>query len=98
MVSPGRWARFRRLLNDPNYIQVYLKKVESLTPAEILKVARKYLRPENLTMTLMINKADAKLVSKKKFEKMASEVAQVLKLAQKKKLKRLRKLLRNLRP
>jgi zinc protease len=70
---------FQTMLNDPNYIQTYLKKIQSLTPMEILKVTRKYLTPENLNVTLMLHKKDEKTISKKALDRMAWEISATLK-------------------
>jgi zinc protease len=59
---------FQLLLNDPEYVQKYLKQVQKLKPEDILKAARKYLKPSNLSMTLMLEKGDADKIPKKLFE------------------------------
>jgi zinc protease len=59
---------FQLLLKDPQYVQKYLKKVERLTPQDLLKVARKYLKPSGLSMTLMLEKSDGEKIPKKNFE------------------------------
>ena len=78
---------FQTLVNDPNYIQKYLKRVQTLKPIDILKVARKYLTAKNLNVTLMVHEDDSKTVTKKNLEKMATDYATILKNAQKKKVK-----------
>jgi len=70
---------FQTVLNDPNYIQSYLKKIQTLTPLGMLKTARKYLVPQHLSLTLMLNKNDQEAITKKDLEKMAKEIAGVLK-------------------
>lgn len=41
------------LFNDPMYFRKFLKAVESLTPADMLKTARKYLRNSDFVIVLM---------------------------------------------
>ncbi|MDZ4677235.1 MAG: pitrilysin family protein [Oligoflexia bacterium] len=77
---------FQTLLNDPEYIQRYLKQVQALTPKDILRVARKYLSPERSSVTLMIHKKETSVLPKKKFQEQVKALLKQLKTSQKQKV------------
>ena len=53
---------FLTVYGDPNYDRVYLDRLNRATAADLQAVARRYLRPENLTVvTLLPKDAQAKL-------------------------------------
>ena len=54
---------------------------------DILKVARKYLTPENLNVTLMIHDKDKTVIPEKTFNGIVKEIASTLKNAHKVKVK-----------
>ena len=67
------------LMNDPKYFPKYMKQVYSVTVEDVQKVARKYLKMKNLTMTLLApEKSDEKELKKhcrkwiKEFEKVVA--------------------------
>ncbi|MES2768458.1 MAG: pitrilysin family protein [Bdellovibrionota bacterium] len=41
------------LYNDPNHFQIYLKKMKSMKPEYLSKLAKKYFSAENMTLTLV---------------------------------------------
>jgi predicted Zn-dependent peptidase len=44
------------LLGDYRYITNHLKVIEKITPEDILRVAKKYLIPENRTVATLVKK------------------------------------------
>ena len=69
---------FQTLLKDPNFIQKYLKRVHTLTPKDILDVARKYLRSDRANVTLMINEKEASRLPEAELKTAAKELASML--------------------
>ncbi len=49
---------YEHLFRDFKYFEQYLKMVNNLQPKDILRVARKYLKPQTLNMTLMISEGE----------------------------------------
>lgn len=45
------------LLDDPFYFPKFLKQLRKLSPQDIARVARKYLNPKNLVITLMVSES-----------------------------------------
>ena len=54
---------FENLMGDYAYFQKFLKQVYALTPDDILKAARKYLAPDQMTIVAMVPR-DEKLIEK----------------------------------
>lgn len=48
-----KYGHFEDLFHDPLYFDKFLKQMQQLTPQDVLKVARKYLRPETMSMVLL---------------------------------------------
>lgn len=46
-------GHYQDLFNDPEYFKKFLKQVSKLTPADILRTARKYLDPQKMTFVAM---------------------------------------------
>ena len=68
------------LMKDPKYFPKYMKKVYAVTREDVLKVARKYLKPKSLTVTVLaperFENSEAKKQAKKwikDFEKITSQ-------------------------
>lgn len=53
-MTLGRYALF---WNDPNLINTYTDRIVAVTPAEVQRVAAKYLVPENRTVVITMPKA-----------------------------------------
>lgn len=47
------------LLGDYKYFEKYLKQVQSLKPEDLLKIARKYLRPESMSIVCLVKENDS---------------------------------------
>ncbi len=48
-----KYGHYQDLFGDPSYFERFMKQVNSLKPADILKVARKYLDPKTASMVIM---------------------------------------------
>jgi len=70
---------FQTLLNDPDYITKYLKKMHQLTPNDLLMVARKHFRPETLSVGILVHKEDSGAVSKQAVNAWVKRAAKALK-------------------
>lgn len=46
------------MYNDPEHFKVYLKKMKSIKPEDLTKLAKKFLSAENLTLTLVYNEKE----------------------------------------
>jgi zinc protease len=60
-----KYGHFEDLFQDPLYFREFLKRIESLKPADIMKVARKYLTTKTMSMVLL---------TPEKFEKPANQI------------------------
>ena len=73
---------FENLMGDYAYFQKFLKQIYALTPDDILRVARKYLSPQQMTIVAMVPR-DEKLVEKqvkawvKRYEKDFAKASKV---------------------
>ncbi len=47
------YGHYQDLFGDPNYFKKFIKQVQSLTPLEIIKTAKKYLDPNKITVVAM---------------------------------------------
>ncbi len=65
------------LLNDPNYYKKYLKMASMLRPQDIIKVARKYIIPQTLTLVFQNKKAGA--AEKKQIDTWLKQLSKELK-------------------
>jgi zinc protease len=52
---------FENLMGDYAYFEKFLKQIQILTPADLLRVARKYLSPEALTIVMMTPRNEAEI-------------------------------------
>jgi zinc protease len=48
-----KYGNYEDLFRDPHYFEKFMKQVQALKPQDILKVARTYLTPKNLTICAM---------------------------------------------
>jgi zinc protease len=91
---------------DPSHFETYMEQIRKLTPADLLRVARKYLVPETLTFVSLAKEPNSikktfnqNLVQFKKRMKGEPSLSQVLKQKQKKSAARgLRKIALNAAP
>ena len=60
---------YEDLFREPKYMKKFLKDMQALTPEDILKAARKYLKPESLNMVMLTSKD--KKEGQKKLQKWA---------------------------
>lgn len=58
------YGHYQDLFGDPSYFAKFMKQVQSLTPADVIKTARKYLCAGNGTMVVM-SPADKKAMEQK---------------------------------
>lgn len=49
----GSYAEGKLFMDDPRYAEAYLARLQSVTPADLQAVARKYLRPENRVSVIL---------------------------------------------
>jgi zinc protease len=47
------FGHYEDLFGDPSYFQKFMKQVQSLTPEEVMKTARKYLTAKNFSLVVM---------------------------------------------
>lgn len=47
------YAEGQLFMKDPRYAEAYLSRLQTVTPAELQAVARKYLRPENMVTVIL---------------------------------------------
>jgi predicted Zn-dependent peptidase len=45
---------------DSSYLNTYMQKVQAVTPEEVQRIAQTYLKPENMTIVIVGNKAEVK--------------------------------------
>jgi len=55
------FGHYQDLFGDPSYFERFMKQVRSLTPADVLKVARKYIGSEAMTFVVMSPSEKAKI-------------------------------------
>jgi len=58
------YGSFENLFGDYNKIEEFMEKVEKLTAKDILRVAKKYLKPETLTATVLSSENEDELKQK----------------------------------
>lgn len=58
---------YQTLLKNPNFVQKYLPRLQKVTEADLIKVARKYLNPKQMSATLLLDKENTKEFSQKHF-------------------------------
>ncbi len=77
LESAGSLARhvgfFETTLDDGGFERKYLQKIRAVTADDILTAARKYLRPENLTVAAVFPQGEDGLLSGEEVRKIASE-------------------------
>lgn len=59
---------------DPLYQETYLKGIASVTPQEIMDLARAYLRPENLTVSLLLGPDKRPELNEKALKKLLHKI------------------------
>ena len=64
---------FETTLGDGAFERKYLQKIRGVTAGDILAVARKYLRPENLTVAAVVPRGDAGLITPDEVRQLAQE-------------------------
>jgi zinc protease len=78
LESAGSLARhvgfFETTLGDGGFEQKYLQKIRAVTADDIVTAARKYLRPENLTVAAVFPQGEGGLLTGEEVRKIASEV------------------------
>jgi zinc protease len=47
------FGHYQDLFNDPSYFEKFIKQAQTLTPADVVKAARKYLSTQNFTTIIM---------------------------------------------
>ncbi len=55
------FGHYQDLFGDPSYFEKFMKQVRSLTPADVLKTARKYINAEQMTFVVMSPAEKAKI-------------------------------------
>jgi len=55
-----KYGHFEDLFHDPLYFEKFLKQMQALTPQDVLKVARKYLLPQTMSMVILTPTAHEK--------------------------------------
>ncbi|MBK9293745.1 MAG: insulinase family protein [Oligoflexia bacterium] len=58
---------FQTMAKDPEYVQKYLNLLEKVTPKDVFKVARKYLNPKQMSVSILLDKKESKGFSQKHF-------------------------------
>lgn len=48
-----KYGHYQDLFGDPSYFERFMRQVQSLTPKDIMMVARKYLDPKNASLVIM---------------------------------------------
>lgn len=48
-----KYGHYQDLFNDPTYFERFMKQVQSLTPEQVMKTARKYLTAKNFSFVMM---------------------------------------------
>jgi len=61
--------------NDPFHQEVYLRGIESATPGEIRELADRYLRPENMTVSLLLAPDQRPGLSAQELEKTLARIS-----------------------
>jgi zinc protease len=51
-------GHYDNLMGDPAYFKKFMKRVQAVKPADIVKAARKYFSPKEMTVTMMSNTKD----------------------------------------
>lgn len=92
----SKYGNYQFLLGDPSHFKDYLKEIRALGPEDLLKVFKKYLKPEKMNISISTN-LDKKEVEKelKSFKKTYSNFyasLKSIKTEKRKPLKRLPKL------
>jgi len=64
---------YETTLNDASFEQTYLRKIRAMTSEDILAVARKYLSPENLTVSAVLPAGQGGLLDREEVRKIALE-------------------------
>jgi zinc protease len=78
------FGHYEDLFGDPSYFRQFMKQVQSLTPADVLKVARKYLGAQSFTFVVMTPAEKAKV--EKSIHKWMKKLERELKAKVKQKL------------
>jgi zinc protease len=89
----SKYGNYQFLLGDPTYFKQYLKEIRALGPEELLKVFKKYLKPEKMNISISTN-LDKKEVEKeiKAFKKAYKEFFNTIKKIKPEKRKALKRL------
>jgi zinc protease len=78
LESVGSLARhvgfFETTLGDGAFERKYLQKIRGVSAGDILAAARKYLKPENLTVAVVVPQGDSGLISPEEVRQVAQEV------------------------
>lgn len=89
----NKFGHYQMSHDDPNFFKTYIKEIRSLSPDDLLKMIKKYLKPERMNISVCTN-GDKKEVAKqarkfiKKYEAFHKSLSKI-KLEKRKALKRL---------
>ncbi|HEU5361606.1 MAG TPA: pitrilysin family protein, partial [Candidatus Deferrimicrobiaceae bacterium] len=77
LESQGQLARhvgfFETTLDDGGFEQKYIQKIRAVTAGDIVAVARKYLKPDNLTVAAVVPDGEGDLIPGGEIPKIAAE-------------------------
>ena len=55
----GKLGHYEFLMKNPEYFEIFIKQIRAVTPGDLIKVARKYLKPESASFILNCEKHKA---------------------------------------